>query len=75
MPPFPFSLAHVWQAFHRLRRRKAPSNGFAAQPLEWSDIAAFCTMTRFPLTSWEVELIEMLDDLFMTQQSKAGADE
>lgn len=72
-PPFPRSLNYLWRAFYRLRRRKG-SNGFAMMPIEWPDIDAFCRNARFPLAEWEVELIEMLDDLFLVSQQSAESD-
>lgn len=39
-------------------------------PIEWSDIDAFCRNTKTQLSEWEIELIEMLDDLLLASQSK-----
>lgn len=68
-PPFPSALDYLWRTFHRIRRRKG-GNGFSISPIEWPDIDAFCRNARFPLNQWEVEVVEMLDDLFLAQQSK-----
>jgi hypothetical protein len=63
-PPLPKALGHVWNAFHRLRRRKG-SNGFALSPIGWPDIDAFVRFSGVRLTPWEVELVEDLDNLFL----------
>jgi hypothetical protein len=55
--------------FHRLRRRKG-SNGFSLMPIEWPDIDAFCRNAGVILTAWEVDLIEMLDDLLLVEKAK-----
>jgi hypothetical protein len=67
-PPFPSALDYLWRSYSRIRRRKA--NGFSISPIEWPDIDAFVRNARFPLTQWEVEIIEMLDDLFLEQHNK-----
>ncbi|MBX4944641.1 phage tail assembly chaperone [Rhizobium binae] len=64
LPPFPQSLAYLWSAYNRIRRRKGV--GFTGpQPIEWSDIEAFNRMTRMRLAPWEVEVIETLDNLYL----------
>lgn len=63
------ALEYLWRAFNRLRRRKG-GNGFAALPIEWPDIDAFVRNTRFDLAPWEIEIIEDLDDLFLTDHTK-----
>ncbi len=69
LPPFPMSAQRAWDAWQRLRRRKgAGFNGPA--PIEWSDIDAFCRQTRTPLDPADVQLIELLDDLFLTKSGE-----
>lgn len=68
-PPFPPELAYLWRTYHRLRRRVG-SNGFAPNPISWMDIDAFCRHARMHLTPWEIETIEMLDDINLSQQAK-----
>jgi hypothetical protein len=60
--------AYLWRAFNRIRRRVG-SNGFGANPISWPDIDAFCRHSRFHLAPWEIEIIEMLDDLYLTEQA------
>jgi hypothetical protein len=61
-PPFPFELEHVWPAFCRLNARR--QSGFSIEPIAWSDLDAFIRLTGVRLAPWEIQLIEMLDDLF-----------
>jgi hypothetical protein len=62
-PPPPVALAHLWQAFVRLSRRRGGS-GFGPAPIGWGDLDAFMRLTGTRLSSWEVEIIEALDDLW-----------
>jgi hypothetical protein len=66
------ALFYLWRIFNRLRRRVG-SNGFGANPITWPDIDAFCRHSRFYLVPWEIEILEMLDNVFLEQQSKSQA--
>ena len=66
-PPLPPELEHVWAAFCRLHARRR--SGFSAEPISWSDLDAFIRLTGARLVPFEVQLIEMLDDLFRSQRS------
>jgi hypothetical protein len=68
-PDFPIPLMYLWQAYHRIRRRKG-GNGFGVMPLEWPDIDGFNRLTGMAFAPWEVGMIERLDDAFL----KAMAD-
>ena len=65
LPPFPVALDYLWNAYNRIRRRKGGSMGRAG-PIEWPDIDAFCRHSRLSLQAWEVEIIEDLDDLYLS---------
>lgn len=69
-PPLPKELAYLWNAFKRIRRRIG-SSGFGVNPITWPDIDAFCRHARFQLVPWELEIVEMLDDLYVMQHSKS----
>lgn len=71
VPPLPPAVAYLWTVYLRLRNRKA-SNGFAAAPLEWPDIDAFCRQVRRTLRTWEIEVIEAVDDAFLAAQAGSG---
>lgn len=69
-PPFPESLAYIWKAYRRIRRRK--SMGFSGpNKIEWPDIQAFVSMTKTHLVPWEVALVEDLDDIFLNAMAEA----
>lgn len=63
------ALAYLWQAYHRLRRRKG--GGMGPGPIEWPDIDAFLRLSGVSLVPWEIEVIEELDDLFLTAVAAA----
>lgn len=71
-PPLPKGLEYIWRAYWRIRKRKA-GNGFGSVPIEWPDIDAFVRHTRSELVPWEVEFIEVIDDLFMAEQARRSA--
>lgn len=60
---------YLWRAFHRLSLRRG-SNGFGANALSWPDVDAFVRLSGVRLEPWEIEIIEHLDVLFLTQQAK-----
>jgi hypothetical protein len=63
-PPFPPCLGYLWDAYHRIRRRKgAGING--PSPIEWPDIDAFVRLSGVHLAPWEIDLIETIDDIFL----------
>ncbi|UFX41792.1 hypothetical protein HAP47_0021040 [Bradyrhizobium sp. 41S5] len=73
VPPMPAGLLYLWRIYDRMRRRKG-GNGFALSPLEWQDIDAFLRRTQTDLAPWELEIIEMLDDLYLVDYSKLQVD-
>lgn len=71
-PPFPIALNFVWRAWVRLRRRK--SGGFSGpNPIEWPDIDAFVRRTGTRLDPADIEMIEQIDDLFLSASADAGS--
>lgn len=73
VPPMPEGLSHVWDAWRRVRRRKAA--GFkTANPIEWPDIDAFIRTTGEHLDPFDIRMIEALDDTYLASLA-AGADE
>lgn len=66
MPP---QMTHLMRAYERLRRRKASSSSIV--PIEWPDIDAFVRHTRLALSPREIEIIEDLDDIFLSAMNKA----
>jgi hypothetical protein len=71
-PPFPGAAISAWSAFHRLSTRRG-SNGFGGvNPITWSEIDAFVRLSGVSLTLWDIEAIEMLDDIFRTEQAKSA---
>lgn len=68
-PPLPRELAYLWRVFLKLSARRG-SNGFAASPISYLDIDAFCRLTGTSLSPWEIELIEDLDILARKDRTK-----
>lgn len=68
LPPFPEAVRYLWRAFARIRRRNA-GNGFGATPITWADLDAYSRLSGMHLKPWEIEIIEMLDDLLLASKS------
>lgn len=57
---FPSILSHVWSAFVHISNGR--SSGFSGpNPIQYSEIKAWCELTGTPLSSWNVEIIKLLD--------------
>jgi hypothetical protein len=66
-PPLPDELVYLWNYFCRLSSRRR--SGFSIEPIGWQDLAAFIHLTGVRLAPWEIQLIEMLDDLFRSRKT------
>ncbi|MCC0013664.1 MAG: hypothetical protein H6877_10140 [Rhodobiaceae bacterium] len=75
VPPLPPAMTFLWLDYNRLRGRKA--YGFnGPNPIEWHDVEAFTRLTGRRFTPWMVELIEDIDQAYLTAAYKkegAGA--
>lgn len=76
MPPFPHALDYLWRTYGRLRSRKAM--GYAGpEPIQWIDMDAFVRRTGITLAPWEIELLEEIDNIYLSERTQApvSADE
>lgn len=71
VPPLERANWRIWSVYFRIRRRTG-SNGFGVVPVSWSELGAFVGLSKISLTPFEVEMLEMLDDLFVTEMSKTS---
>ena len=69
VPPFPIAAAHVWTSWQRIRRRKAAGQ-HGLDPIEWPDVDAFARYTGARLDTHDIEMLEALDDLFISKMSE-----
>lgn len=69
IPPLPLAIEYLWDTYLRLRRRIS-SSGFGPSPIGWADIGWFVEVTGFRLQSWEVELLEEIDNMYLAQAMK-----
>ena len=60
MPPFPFELEHVWEAFVELSSTR--QSGMGVGPITYLEIEAYRRQTLADLTAWEVKLLRRLDN-------------
>lgn len=63
VPPFPLALDYLWSRYLDLRLSKSPGfNGHTK--VEWRDIEAYVSVTKFTVLPWEARLIRSVDDIF-----------
>lgn len=73
VPPLPPAFFFVWDAYIRLRSRKAPGMAGPA-PIEWPDIDAFLRVTQSWLPVWAVSLIEQIDNIYLRSASEHASE-
>lgn len=56
----PESCYGAWKAFVELHDARG-SNGFGINPISYTDILAYCTLTQNQLDPWEVDLVRAFD--------------
>lgn len=70
-PELPLDFAHLWNAFIELHQARG-SSGFGPEPIRYSEIAAFRSLTGQDLSPWEVKVIRALDTLYLETSSQSG---
>ncbi|WP_425349438.1 MULTISPECIES: phage tail assembly chaperone [Mesorhizobium] len=73
LPRMPVEVAYVWAMFWRLRNRVRNVN--THQPITWDDIYKYRDLVMAHIGPFEIELIELLDDLFLKAQAEAKNEE
>ncbi|WP_426070248.1 phage tail assembly chaperone [Janthinobacterium sp. DSP2-3-3] len=69
-PPMPFELAHVWEWFAQLNRKR--QNGMAVNPIASTEILAWQARHGIAIEPFEHQLLDQLDALFLSHQHAAG---
>ena len=74
-PPFCVCLAYLWELFLSLHR--ARHVGMQQSAINYSDILAYSALHQIHLTSFELEAIEILDNIALSEpaQLKKGKNE
>ena len=67
-PPFGMCLAYLWELFLSLHR--ARNVGMQLSAINYSDILAFQTLHNTHLSRFELEAIEILDTIALTEPAK-----
>lgn len=71
LPPFPEEMRYLWRAFVRIRNR-INGNGMTPARITLQDLDAFNRLSGLHLAPWEVAIIEMLDDLFLSAMASGN---
>ena len=67
-PPLPAAAKWIWRSFVDLSA--ARQSAFSLQPISYSEIVAYQTVTGIRLVGWEVALIRELDSRFLAAVAK-----
>ncbi len=68
VPPMPVSLSYVWDMFQKLSKRRTV--GMQSNPITYPEITYFCNLYNITLTQLELEAIELLDAIILTDPEK-----
>lgn len=71
-PLMPLEVRYLWSAFGRLSGRRRFSEA-GAHPIGWDELDAFSRLTGAAFAPWEIEVIEMLDRLFLESLRNPGS--
>ena len=71
LPYLPSDLQPLWLKFMRLSRRRDWGDMGGLKLLKHSEIVAFQQLTGTAFSPWEVEQIEMLDNVYITVANEA----
>lgn len=62
-PTLPPEMRPLWWTFLALHR--ARTAGMGVNPIQFTEIEAWCRLNRVALDPWEVDVIGMLDDAYL----------
>lgn len=61
-------LRHVWGWFLRLSARRT-AGGFSANPVTWTDVAAWSSLAGVRPTAWELDMLDEAEAVYMRSMS------
>ncbi len=67
----PDRVMYLWLWFQQLSRRRG--SGFGPSPLTFSEVAAWAMLTGYIVSPAEVEVLMLLDDLYLTAEARRQA--
>lgn len=68
-PTLPEVFEEVWYWFLKLNSRRS-SNGMGINPISYLELKAFFYLIDYKPSDWEIEAIELLDNLVLDEYSK-----
>ena len=60
---FPLLMQPLWEMFTELTQTR--TSGFSANPIQYSEIIAWCQLTGIKLHPWELRAIRLLDRAYL----------
>lgn len=70
--PIPTGTEYLWEWFNELQGART-SNGFGANPITYTEMAAWATLSGRDLEPFEVRLLKDLDLLYLSAVAEASA--
>jgi hypothetical protein len=70
-PILPANLSYLWNIFIQISRARPFTDGNFL-PVPWSEIEAWSRLHRHPFKAWELGVITMLDDVWLTTMRKVA---
>jgi hypothetical protein len=67
-PELPFELEYLWKLFLRLSRKR--QSGMGPLPIASEEIKNWCALRRISLEPFECDILDQLDDLYLSHQYK-----
>lgn len=64
VPPLPQDAVYLWNYYLNIASKRCYSE-HGPQQISWSDIDAWCRLTRVALHKWELDIIAALDANFV----------
>lgn len=68
-PEVPFCAEHLWVTFNQLSNSRTV--GLGVNPITYSDIQAYCSLTKTTLKPYEVGLLIEMDHAFLSTKIEA----
>ena len=62
-------MLHVWKSFIEMSNRRS-SNGFATNPISYSEIFSYFSLHQCQPQTWEIDAITKLDNIALEEFAK-----
>lgn len=67
-PDLPHEIAYIWEWFKKLSRKR--QSGMGPLPISSEEVLAWCARQRVNFEPYEHDILDRLDDLYLSHQYK-----